>query len=148
MRDEQNILPLKPETKVLLVEQVHVLHTIANNSYCNPPVLWQQMLKKSENVGCVEVDIAFTKDDRQRVMARMDQCDVVVITNYFGRREGKGKGDDFVTDIVNMGKPVIVVTNSPFPFTVKPDYKTVLVTYGISPECLEQAAAAIYGTNG
>ncbi len=145
MRDDQEILPLKPDTKVLLVEQVHILHELANNKYCHPPVLWQKMLQRSENVGCVEVNIEFTEDDRKRVLARYDEVDVIVVTNYFGRREGKAKGGDFVSDLVKKGKPVIVVTNSPFPFTVKPEYKTVIVTYGVSPECLDEAAAAIYG---
>ena len=145
LRDDQKVLPLKPETNVLLVEQVHILHELANNKYCHPPVLWQKMLQHSDNVGCVEVKIEFNEDDRQRVMARIDQADVIVTTNYFGRREGKGKGNDFVAELVKTGKPVIVVTNSPFPFTVKDEYKSVIVTYGLSPECLDEAASLLYG---
>lgn len=144
LRNDDNVMPLKPEKKVLLIEQVPALHLLSNNKYCHPPVLWQKMLARSENVGCVEVQMEFTKDDRERVRARLGDYDVVVITNYFGRAEGKGSGNDFVEQIAACGKPVIVVTNSPFPFTVKPAFRNVIVTYGVSPECLDEAAAAIY----
>ena len=145
LRNGDNIMPLKPETKVLLVEQVPALHVLSNNKYCHPPVLWQKMLARSGNVGCVEVQMEFTEDDRDRVRARLGDYDVVVITNYYGRGEGKGKPNDFVEEIAACGKSVIVVTNSPFPFTVKPGFRNVIITYGVSPECLDEAAAAIYG---
>lgn len=145
VRDEQQVLPLSPDTNVLLVEQAHPLHIFANNQYCHPPVLWAKMLARSENVGCVEVENARTEEDCDRVRARLDQADVIVITNYYGRRDPKNKGEDFVEELMATGKPVIVVTNSPFPFTVSPSYPTVIVTYGVSPESLDQAAALIYG---
>jgi beta-N-acetylhexosaminidase len=145
LRNDDNVMPIKPETKVLLIEQVPALHVLSNNKYCHPPVLWQKMFARSENVGCVEVKMEFTKDDRNRVRARLDDYDVVVITSYYGRAEGWNEESGFVEEIAACGKPVIVVTNSPFPFTVKPGFRNVIVTYGVSPECLDEAAKAIYG---
>jgi hypothetical protein len=47
--------------------------------------------------------------------------------------------------MIETGKPVIVVTNSPYPLTVRPEYKTVICTYGCDALTLEQAAKLIYG---
>jgi hypothetical protein len=66
-----------------------------------------------------------------------------VITNYYGRRHLDG--NNFVKEIVSWGKPTIVVTNSPFEFTVLPEYKTVVCTHGCSTEILAQAAKMIFG---
>jgi len=85
----------------------------------------------------------FTDEDRERVRARFDQADIIIMTNYFNRRQSDGNA--FVQEIHSWGKQVIVVTNSPYPFTVQPEYRTVIVTYGCSPETLEETAKLIYG---
>jgi beta-N-acetylhexosaminidase len=143
IRDEQELLPLDPETKVLLIEQIHPMHVITNSQACHPPVLWERMCALSDTVGCVEVNMPFPEEDRERIRARLDQVDMVVMTNYYGRRDGKG--DDFVQEIVQCGKPVIIITNNPYSFTVKPEYETVICTYGIGPESLNEAAKTVYG---
>jgi hypothetical protein len=87
--------------------------------------------------------MVFTDEDRERVRSRYDQADVIIITNYFNRRQSDG--NDFVKEIHDWGKPVIVVTNSPYPFTLQPEYSTVILTYGCSPESLEETAKLIFG---
>ena len=65
------------------------------------------------------------------------------MTNYHGRRfQG---GNNFVKKVHEWGKPVIVVTNAPDPFTVDPAFKTVICTYGCSNYSLEAAARTIFG---
>ncbi len=143
MRDEQNILPLSKEQNVLLIEQINPMHYNINSQYCHPSIFWEKMLDVSENVGSIETEITFTDNDRRRIKDRYDQADVIVITNYYGRRHLDG--NNFVKEIVSWGKPTIVVTNSPFEFTVLPEYKTVVCTHGCSTEILAQAAKMIFG---
>ena len=78
-------------------------------------------------------------------MKRIGEADVIVTTNYFDRRN-HSKGT-FVDEIIEAAgdTPVIVVTNSPYPFTVSDDYKTVICTYGVAPESLHAAVRTIYG---
>ena len=84
-----------------------------------------------------------TDDDKQRVIARFDQADVLVVTNYFSRRHSDG--NKFIKELHAYGKPVIVITNCPYSFTVCPEYKTVICTYSSSPQALEEAAKTIFG---
>jgi beta-N-acetylhexosaminidase len=143
LRDEQNLLPLSPSTNVLLIEQINWLHEMTNTQQCHPCLFWEKLLQHSESVGIVETRMNFSDEDRERVRARFDQADIIIMTNYFNRRQSDGNA--FVQEIHSWGKPVIVVTNSPYPFTVQPEYGTVIVTYGCSPETLEETAKLIYG---
>lgn len=145
LKDEQKLLPLDKKTKVLLVEQINPMHLNTNSMHCHPSIFWEKMLEQSENVGSIETDLTFTENDKERIKARYEQADVIVITNYYGRRHLDG--NNFVKEIVSWGKPTIVVTNSPFPFTVAPEYKTVVCTHGCSTECLTEAAKTIYQNN-
>jgi beta-N-acetylhexosaminidase len=145
IRDEQNILPLSPDKKVLVIEQRCPLHYRTDSQRCHPGIFWESFFKYSEDVGQVEVEMTPTEYDMKRVMKRLDEVDVIVTTNYFDRR-AHSEGA-FVNQIVAAtDNPVIVVTNSPYPFTVSPDYKTVICTYGVAPESMEAATRTIYGS--
>jgi beta-N-acetylhexosaminidase len=142
LRDEANLLPVSKETKVLLIEQVNPLHALTNTLQCHPGLLWEKCLEFSENVGFVETTMHYTPEDRERVNLRKDQADLIIITNYYNRRVGFG--DSFVEDVHKWGKPVIVVTNSPYPLTVRPEYKTVIVNYSSAPAAYAEVAKKIF----
>jgi beta-N-acetylhexosaminidase len=142
LRDEQQLLPLKATDKVLLVEQVHPLHRFTNDQKCHPGLLWEKMFKYSSNVGMVETSMDFDADSRERVMKRAIDADIIVITNYHFRRYENGNG--FVKELLELGKPLVVITNSPYSFTLLPDYKTVVMNYGASPESFEEVAALLF----
>ncbi len=142
LRDDANLLPFKKEQKVLLIEQINPMHLNINSQYCHPSIFWEKMLEQSENVGSIETDLTFTDNDKKRIKMRYDQADVIVITNYYGRRHLDG--NDFVKEIVSWGKPTVVVTNSPYPFTVVDEYKTVICTHGCSTESMDATAKLLY----
>jgi hypothetical protein len=102
-----------------------------------------QMLKYSETVAQVECEMTYTDDDRVRIKERLEEADIIVMTNYHDRRHKSDK--TFVNEMMETGKPVVVVTNSPYPLTVRPEYKTVICTYGCDNHTLDQAARIIYG---
>jgi len=144
LKDEANLLPLKKDTKVLLLEQVHPMHLWTNSMRLHPSIFWMKMLEQSDNVAQVECEMTFTEDDRERIKKRLHEADVIVMTNYHDRRHVSDK--TFVNEMIDTGKPVIVVTNNPFPLTVRDEYKTVICTYGCDQRTLGQAAKIIYGT--
>jgi len=145
IRDEAKILPLKKDAKVLLIEQVHPMHLWTNtHGRLFPSILWTKLLEQSDTVMHVECEMHYSEDDRTRIKARLDEADIIVMTNYHDRRHKSDK--TFVNEMMETGKPVIVVTNSPLPLTVRDEYKTVICTYGVDPYTLEQSAKIIYGT--
>ncbi len=142
-RDESSLLPLSPDAKVLLVEQANPLHATINSMACHPGIFWEQMLKYSANVGMVETSMEFSETDQKRVRDRLDQADVIVMTNWYFRRISHA-GNSFIRELYKTGKPVIVVTNSPYPMTVSPECKNVIVTYSVAPESLKAVAEKIF----
>ncbi len=145
IRDDNKLLPLSKDKKVLMVYQVNPLHERVNTQEMNPATPWLEMLKKSDNVYCVETTMKYSENDRKRVYERMEEADVIVITNYFDRRS-PDSGNSFVKELhEKTDKPIIVVTNSPYPFTVQDDYKTVICSYSSSLESSREIANTIYG---
>lgn len=141
--DEQKLLPLRANQKVLLVEQVHVSHKTFNNIYCYPSIFWSKLCDVSENVYSVEITDA-GENDLERVKLRIPEVDVIIATNYVARRSDKDISD-FIREIMKFGKPVIVVTNSPFEFGSPKDFKTLINVFSANPESLRVAAEIIYG---
>lgn len=144
LRDDQNLLPVSKLTKALLIEQVNPLHAMTNTLQCHPSLLWEKCLEYSENLAVVETTIHYNEEDRRRVSLRKDQADLYIVTNYFNRRVGAGGGNEFVEKIHTWGKPVIVITNSPYSLTVRPEYKTVIINYSSAPEAYAEVARKIF----
>ena len=143
LRDKKNLLPLKKTDKVLLIEQVHPLHKFTNDQNCHPSLLWEKMFKYSDNVSQVETTMDFDENSKKRVMARIDDADIIVITNYYFRRYANG--NEFVKELIKTGKPVIVITNSPYEFSLIDDYETVVMNYGASVESFNEVAKLLFG---
>ena len=145
IRDENHILPVTKGKKVLLVYQVNPLHERTNTQKMNPATPWLEMLKLSDDVYAVETTMKYSEEDRKRVYERIDEADVIAITNYFDRRSPES-GNSFVKELhQKTDKPIIVLTNSPYPFTVQPDYKTVICSYSSSYESSQEIAKAVLG---
>lgn len=148
IKDENNILPLKEGTKALFVYQVNPVHERTNTQTCNPATPWLEMLKYSDDVYCVEAKMKYPEEDRKRVYERLDEADVIIVTNYFDRRN-PDSGNSFVKELHSKtDKPVIVVTNSPYSFTVQEEYKTVVCTYSSSVESFKALANVLFKGDG
>ncbi len=144
LRDKQKLLPVSKSKKILLIEQINPLHRLVNTQECHPSLLWEQMLKHSDNVINVETSMDFSEDDVKRIKKRLGETEMIVATNYYFRRSADG--GDFIQRLHKMTKkPIIVVANTHYPQAVKPEFKTVILTYGSSPECYAEAAKAIFG---
>ena len=145
LRDDAGLLPLKPQQNILLVEQVFSSHQMANNMSCYPGMLWEEMCRESSNVGSVEIPLAPSEHDRERVMRRLGEAEVVVTTNYYYHKAAAVM-TDLVRDIHQSGKPVIVVSNNPFERAAPADFPTVLVVFTAGGrENLRAAVQVLYG---
>lgn len=145
IRDENNVLPVSKDKKVMFIYQVNPLHERTNTQTCHPAMPWMKLLEHSDNVYAVETTMKYSPEDRKRVYERIHEADVIIITNYFDRRSPES-GNNFVQELhQKTDKPIIVMTNSPYPFTVQPEYKTVVCTYSSSVESAEAFADTIFG---
>ncbi len=146
LRNAAGVLPLPCDRRILLVEQIAPLHRLVNSQECHPGLLWENCFRYSDQVGMVETEMSFTESDRERVRARLDEADLIVTTNYYYRRGSAGS--DFVRELAAevkaRGKTLVVVTNNPYEHINPPEYETVVLTYGNSPESIREVAAKLF----
>jgi hypothetical protein len=144
-RDEDNLLPLSADQRILLVEQVAGPHLNANDKYLYPGILWDKMLAQSRNVSLLEIAVDPSDEDAEKLMAYAKDFDGVVITHYSGRTELS------TVELVNEfreiypSKKLVVVANSPLPYNTPEAWPTVVCTYGVGAEVLETAAKLLFG---
>lgn len=144
LRNEENLLPLSKDKKVLLVEQIFPTHERSNNVYCHPGLLWEEMCKYSDEVYSVEIPNTPTEADRERILRRIKEADVIVTTNYYYHKTAKAISE--LVRELKEEKPVIVVTNTPYAFGAPKDFGTVITSFNPGGrECLEAVAEVIYG---
>ena len=143
VRDEKSLLPLSKDSRVLLVEQVHFTHLTLNNVQCYPSVFWHKLRTVAPGAMSVEVTGQY-ENDLERVMRRIDEADVIITTNYVARRSNRDMSA-LVRELMKTGKPVVVVTNSPFEFGSPKDLPTVVNVFSANPESLLAASEVIFG---
>lgn len=145
LRDDAQLLPLKSDQAVLLVEQVFSTHRMANNMACHPGMLWEAMCRLSSRVGSVEIPLVPTEPDKERIFRRIDEADVIVTTNYYYHKAAAVM-TELVREMQGKGKPVIVITNNPFDMAAPSDFPTVLTVFTAGErEHLRVAAEIVYG---
>lgn len=141
-RDNEALLPLSPEQKVLVVEQKVKEY---NDARWHSGILYEDCLRYSRNVDYLETAYTYDEADKQRIQAAVDGADVVVFTSYFLR--GTLSNRDFIArTIAESGKPCVVVSNTPFEqISVPANAGTVVVTFATSPENVKVTAGVLYG---
>ncbi|GAG40710.1 unnamed protein product, partial [marine sediment metagenome] len=144
LRDRQGLLPLSSGQKVMVIEQLIPPEFVPNDMHCHARSFNEAMLNQSLNLVNVDTEFRATPDERKLVMSLLKEVDVVVLTNYVFRIE-PGNNSDLARAIARRNKPLIVVTNNPYPPGVPAEAGTVVCTFSATPESLRVAAALLYG---
>lgn len=143
LRNQNALLPLDRSKRILLVEQAHALHHFQNSDYCHPGILWRKLCGLASNIAGVIVSESPSENDRQAVRARINETDVLIVTNYYNYRGGTPM-EPFLDELRNAGKPMVLVTNNPFPKFGAPAWaSTVVWNSAISSEEGNQATAEV-----
>ncbi len=148
LRDGQRLLPLKPETRVVLIEQIHHFHALINNMYSHPGMLWEELRKRSDNVALVLINETFTETDKAAVHQRLKELDydVIVSTSYYNYRS-HATMTGLLPELQQYNKPVVLVSNTPYEkFGVPAAFPTAVVCFVPSGrENLSVVADVLYG---
>lgn len=141
-RDKDNLLPLKSDEKVLVIEQ-------KNNFYNTPKwhsgILFENCLNYSSNVTYLEVDFRWSEEDLESIKAAIGSYDKIVITNCYDRSSLCNK-DELVKLLDSTDKDIIVITTNIYEeISVPHNAKTVLTVFGLIPNTAEVLAGVLYG---
>jgi beta-N-acetylhexosaminidase len=144
LRDRAKTLPLRPEQKVLVVEQIVPGEFCPNNHHYHAHSCNEAMLGQSMNL--INADTAFraTERETETILALAGEADAVVMTNLYWRVIQENN-TPLVQALARTGKPLVVVTNNPYPFGAPAEAGTVVCTFGAGPASLRAAAAVVYG---
>ncbi len=147
LRDRAGLLPLARDARLLLVEQVFPTHLHANNHYSHPGLLWEALAQRSEHVAAVEVPYRPGPADLERVAYRLEHepCDAIITTAYYYHKDGPG-GAAVREMLRRSGKPLVVLSNSPYRFAIEDELDTVITIFHPgAPEHMQAAAAIMLG---
>jgi len=106
MRDKKNLLPLKKDQKILVIEQRIPYEFVGKRSVHAHHMFCEQMVRNSENVILADVGFSAFEDEIKDASALAKEADLVVMTNYYAAssrpqqpaagQETQGRGHDVV----------------------------------------------------
>jgi len=147
LRAKENVLPVSPDKKVLLIEQATPLQLVINESDYHPGLLWKYLYEKRPEIGSVEATMAYDEQDEKRILShiKLDNPDVIVITNYHWRRGANG--NEFVKKLHQLipEKTIIVITNNHYPLTNEDEYKNVIIQYSMDKVAYKNVSGILLG---
>jgi beta-N-acetylhexosaminidase len=142
MKRENHALPLKPDQRFLLVEQVT---TERNNAWQHPCAMFKEALRHNRKLAFCETGFSADAEDQERINALVPGFDTVVLTN-FQDRAMKGS-TEFLNDLVGRhpDKTFILVTNKPYSYAIPENAGTVICTFSKAPQSLKAAVDLLFG---
>jgi len=144
LRDEEGLLPLRPENTVMVIEQ-QVLDGYAGcDVHCHNKMFNEVMFEQSPNIVGLDTKFKASREDEEFLMDFVDQADVIVATNYYWRLL-PANNSDLIRRLIALGKKVVVVTNCPYELGAVAEAGTVVCNYSVTPESLRAAAKLLYG---
>lgn len=144
LRDEENLLPVDDDRKVMVIEQKLLDGYAGVDIHCHNKKFNEVMFEQSGNVFGLDTNFKASREDEEFLMGYIDEADVIVATNYYWRL-CPANNTDLINKLIAKGKKVIVVTNCPYELGAVPAAKTVICNYSVSPESLKAAAKLIFG---
>lgn len=145
IRDEQQLLPLRPAQKVLLIDKTTIFQQKRNDSWNYPGMMWDFMRKHSENIMYIDY-LDNTAEQVFQTTAEMSKyADIIVVTADYNRNNQFNADKQLVKKLAGLGKPLIMIGTNPYPELLIPNEAgTVIITYGLMREQLEAAAEFLY----
>jgi hypothetical protein len=146
MRDDQKLLPLRKDQRILVVEQLIPYEFLGKDLYSHPHMFCEVMTKHSTNLILDDAAFHATDEDVADALNLAKQADLVVVTNYFARIEKKGNNQHLVKLLKKAGHKVVVVTNYPYVEGTTREADAVVCNFSGSPDSIRVAADLLFGT--
>ena len=144
LRDKAKLLPLSPETSVLVTQQrCDLYHNKAHDVWFHPNMLQEFVRRHAKTVYDYETQLEVTPEDVRTVMKMARKVEVVIVLCAFWRSLPTNVA--LVRRLLKAGRKVVVVTNTPYELSCPAEAPTILLTFSTMPASLEHAAKVLYG---
>ena len=144
VRDRAKLLPLSPDTPVLVTEQRYSIYqNKADDVWYHSNMLQEFVRTHAKTVYDRETDLEVTPEQTKAVLEMAEKVDVVIAVSFFFR--GNPTNGDLIRELVRRGKKVIQVAAVPYDNVCVSEAQTLLVTFSAMPRSHEAAANIIYG---
>jgi len=145
VRDDQRLLPLPKDQRILVVEQALPYEFVGKDMYSHPHMFSEAMTDFSTNLILDDTEFHATDEDVDEALTLAKQADLVVLTNYYARIEKKGNNQHLVRKLKEAGHRVVVVTNYPYVEGTTREADAVVCNFSGSPDSIRISAALLFG---
>jgi beta-N-acetylhexosaminidase len=140
-KDTNRLLPLPKDQKILVIEQIN---KTPNDSYWHPGVLYKNILKYNKQAFYLETAYTFDDEDKQKILGRVKDYNIVVITNFYMR--DRLSNNEFINEMIaDKSKKIVVLTNTPYQLSIPETADPVVISFATSPDNMEAAAGVLFG---
>ena len=143
LRDEKNNIPIKPGTRVLVVEQTFDAGWFEGRSTLYPGALYHALLERGVDAFYTDYDRDMFEEAWPVIQERAEHADMIVYTGYYKR--GSNPRKENFDRFMSLDLPSVFVTNSPYPEVVSADMPSVLVTFSGFVKSMHAAADILTG---
>jgi beta-N-acetylhexosaminidase len=144
VRDHARLLPLAPDTPVLVTEQRYPLYqNKADDTWWHSNMLQEYVRQHARTVYDCETDLEVTDEQFRAVLEAASKVKVVIAVSFFWR--GNPTNSRLVAELIRRGCKVILLAATPYENICLPQAPTLLVTFAAVPRSLEAAARILYG---
>jgi len=145
MRNNKNILPLKPNQKILVIEQRIPYEFVGKDPYNHTHILCEEMYKYAHDLILADTGFAAVQDEINECLKLAKQADVVVMTNYYARIVKTGNNQLLAKKLKAAGHKVIVMTNFPYVEGTTAEADAVVCNFSGTPDSIRVSAGVIFG---
>ena len=145
VRDDQKLLPLKKDKKILVIEQAIPYSFLGKDLYSHPHMFCEQMARHSMNLILDDTGFHAAEEEVEEALNLAKEADLVVMTNYYARIEKRGNNQHLVKALKDAGHTVVVVTNFPYLKGTTKQADAVVCNFSGSPDSIRSAADLLFG---
>ncbi len=147
LRDEDRLLPISKDQKIMVIEQKILSGYAGIDAYCHDKSFNEAMYGHSMNIVGLDTTFKAGQADEEFIQQQLKEnpdIDVIVVTNYYWRI-CPNNNTSLILKLIAGGYDVVVVTNCPYELGAVAEAKTVVCNYAATPESARAAANVLFG---
>jgi beta-N-acetylhexosaminidase len=145
MRDNEKLLPLKRDKKILVIEQRMPYEFSGKDPYNHAHMFCEAMVKNSENLILVDTAFSAFEDEINECLELAKQADLVVMTNYYARIVKTGNNQLLARKLKAAGHKIVVMTNYPYVEGTTKEADAVVCNFSATPDSIRVSADLLFG---